>query len=259
MAEIAITVDNLVLRYRRLNNYSIKRQLLNFRQNRKDGKGKTGTFEALKGVSFELEKGEILGIIGKNGSGKSTLINMLAGIDKPSSGSVSVFDRRLEEMSEEQLALLRGSDVGIVFQFFQLLPVLSVLENVLLPMDFLNRVSEKERMERAYEVLKMVDMQDYAAKLPSELSGGLQQKAAIARAFSNDPPIIIADEPTGNLDSAAAEKIFLLFEELSDKAKTIVMVTHDSELVRMAHRILTIRDGALIGDERTGRKKAGTA
>ena len=220
---------------------------------------KAGKVPALDHISFSVQDGDFVGIVGKSGSGKSTLINMLAGIDKPSSGSVSVFGRKLEEMNENQLALLRGSDVGIVFQFFQLLPVLTVLENVLLPMDFLGSIPEKERMERAYEVLRMIEIQDYANKLPSELSGGLQQKAAIARALANDPPIIIADEPTGNLDSAAAEKIFLLFEELSNKAKTIVMVTHDSELVRMAHRILTIRDGALIGDERTDRSRGGEA
>ena len=212
---------------------------------------KAGKVAALDHISFSIDDGDFVGIVGKSGSGKSTLINMLAGIDKPSTGSVSIFNRKLEEMNENQLSLLRGSDVGIVFQFFQLLPVLTVLENVLLPMDFLNHIPEKERIDRAYEILRMIDMQDYAAKLPSELSGGLQQKAAIARALANDPPILIADEPTGNLDSAAAEKIFLLFEELSNKQKTIVMVTHDSELVRMAHRILTIRDGALINDERT--------
>ncbi len=212
---------------------------------------KAGKVAALDHISFSIDDGDFVGIVGKSGSGKSTLINMLAGIDKPSTGSVSIFNRKLEEMNENQLSLLRGSDVGIVFQFFQLLPVLTVLENVLLPMDFLNHIPEKERIDRAYEILRMIDMQDYAAKLPSELSGGLQQKAAIARALANDPPILIADEPTGNLDSAAAEKIFLLFEELSNKQKTIVMVTHDSELVRMAHCILTIRDGALINDERT--------
>ncbi len=225
----------------------------------KDFETKAGKVPALQHISFTVSDGDFVGIVGKSGSGKSTLINMLAGIDKPSSGSVSVFGRKLEEMNENQLALLRGSDVGIVFQFFQLLPVLTVLENVLLPMDFLGRIPEKERMERAYEVLRMIEIQDFANKLPSELSGGLQQKAAIARALANDPPIIIADEPTGNLDSAAAEKIFLLFEELSKKAKTIVMVTHDSELVRMAHRILTIRDGALISDERTARARGGEA
>lgn len=225
----------------------------------KDFETKAGKVTALDHISFSVQDGDFVGIVGKSGSGKSTLINMLAGIDKPSSGSVSVFGRKLEEMNENQLALLRGSDVGIVFQFFQLLPVLTVLENVLLPMDFLGRIPEKERMERAYEVLRMIEIQDYAHKLPSELSGGLQQKAAIARALANDPPIIIADEPTGNLDSAAAEKIFLLFEELSNKAKTIVMVTHDSELVRMSHRILTIRDGALISDERTERGRGGGA
>lgn len=212
---------------------------------------KAGKVAALDHVSFSVDDGDFVGIVGKSGSGKSTLINMLAGIDKPSAGSVAVFGRKLEEMTEEQLALLRGSDVGIVFQFFQLLPVLSVLENVLLPMDFLGRIPEKERTERAYEVLRMVGMQDEAGKLPSELSGGQQQKAAIARALANDPPIIIADEPTGNLDSAAAERVFRLFEDLSGKRKTIIMVTHDSELVQMAHRILTIRDGALTGDERT--------
>lgn len=212
---------------------------------------KAGKVAALDHISFSVDDGDFVGIVGKSGSGKSTLINMLAGIDKPSTGFVSIFNRKLEEMNENQLSLLRGSDVGIVFQFFQLLPVLTVLENVLLPMDFLSRIPEKERIDRAYEILRMIDMQDYAAKLPSELSGGLQQKAAIARALANDPPILIADEPTGNLDSAAAEKIFLLFEELSNKQKTIVMVTHDSELVRMAHRILTIRDGALVNDERT--------
>ena len=216
---------------------------------------KAGKVLALDHISFSVNDGDFVGIVGKSGSGKSTLINMLAGIDKPSSGSVSVFGRKLEAMNENELALLRGSDVGIVFQFFQLLPVLTVLENVLLPMDFLGRIPEKERMERAYEVLKLIDMQDYANKLPSELSGGLQQKAAIARALANDPPVIIADEPTGNLDSDAAEKIFLLFEELSRKEKTIVMMTHDAELVRMAHRILTIRDGALISDEVTDRER----
>lgn len=220
---------------------------------------KAGKVLALDHISFSVQDGDFVGIVGKSGSGKSTLINMLAGIDKPSSGSVSVFGSKLEEMNENQLALLRGLDVGIVFQFFQLLPVLTVLENVLLPMDFLGSIPEKERMERAYEVLRMIEIQDYANKLPSELSGGLQQKAAIARALANDPPIIIADEPTGNLDSAAAEKIFLLFEELSNRQKTIVMVTHDSELVRMAHRILTIRDGALISDERTDRSRGGEA
>ena len=220
---------------------------------------KAGKVAALDHISFSVQDGDFVGIVGKSGSGKSTLINMLAGIDKPSSGSVRIFGRKLEEMNENQLALMRGSDVGIVFQFFQLLPVLTVLENVLLPMDFLGRVPEKERMERAYEVLRMMDLQDHAGKLPSELSGGLQQKAAIARALANDPPVIIADEPTGNLDSAAAEKIFCLFEELSGKAKTIVMVTHDSELVRMAHRILTIRDGALTGDKVTARGRGETA
>lgn len=220
---------------------------------------KAGKVAALDHISFSVRDGDFVGIVGKSGSGKSTLINMLAGIDKPSSGSVRIFGRKLEDMNENQLALMRGSDVGIVFQFFQLLPVLTVLENVLLPMDFLGRAPEKERMERAYEVLSMMDLQDQAGKLPSELSGGLQQKAAIARALANDPPVLIADEPTGNLDSAAAEKIFRLFEELSGKAKTIVMVTHDSELVRMAHRILTIRDGALTGDEVTARGRGGSA
>lgn len=217
---------------------------------------KAGRVTALNQISFEVEEGTFIGIIGKSGSGKSTLINMLAGIDRPTEGSVSIFDKRLETMNEEELSFLRGSQVGIVFQFFQLLPVLSVLENILLPMDFLHRLPESERMERAKSLLELVDMQDYASKLPSELSGGLQQKAAIARALANDPPIIVADEPTGNLDSTAALKIFELFETLSKQQKTIVMVTHDNEMVRMAQRILTIKDGALIQDERTAQGKA---
>lgn len=216
---------------------------------------KAGRATALDHISFDIERGDLAAIIGKSGSGKSTLINMLAGIDIPSSGSVRVLDHQLENMNEDQMARMRGTDIGVVFQFFQLLPVLNILENIMLPMDYLKAIPAREREERAHELLRLVEMEDYASKLPSELSGGQQQKAAIARALANDPPIIIADEPTGNLDSAAAEKVFELFSDLSKRGKTIVMVTHDNDIaVRMNH-VLTIKDGALINENRKNKEK----
>lgn len=216
---------------------------------------KAGRATALDHISFDIERGDLAAIIGKSGSGKSTLINMLAGIDIPSSGSVRVLDHQLENMNEDQMARMRGTDIGVVFQFFQLLPVLNILENIMLPMDYLKAIPAREREERAHELLRLVEMEDYASKLPSELSGGQQQKAAIARALANDPPIIIADEPTGNLDSAAAEKVFELFSDLSKRGKTVVMVTHDNDIaVRMNH-VLTIKDGALINENRKNKEK----
>ena len=216
---------------------------------------KAGRATALNHISFDIERGDLAAIIGKSGSGKSTLINMLAGIDIPSSGSVRVLDQQLENMNEDQMARMRGTDIGVVFQFFQLLPVLNILENIMLPMDYLKAIPAREREERAYELLRLVEMEDYATKLPSELSGGQQQKAAIARALANDPPIIIADEPTGNLDSAAAEKVFELFSDLAKRGKTIVMVTHDNDIAARMSHVLTIKDGTLINDSCKNKQK----
>ncbi len=204
-----------------------------------------GKVAALDDINFSVSDGEFIGIVGKSGSGKSTLINMLAGIDRPSSGSINVRGSLLQEMDEGQLSVWRGANIGIVFQFFQLLPVLTVLENILLPMDFLDAIPIKDRTDRAYEILDQVGIADIAGAVPADLSGGQQQMTAIARALANDPPILIADEPTGNLDPVSAEKIVGLFERLSVQSKTILMVTHDSDMVAHTDRILRIRDGKL--------------
>lgn len=207
-----------------------------------------GEFPALKDVNIEFSSGEFIGIIGKSGSGKSTLLNMITGIDRPTEGGVFVGGVPVHELSENKLAAWRGRNMGIVFQFFQLLPTLSLLENVLLPMDFCNMYHPKERKERAVELLRMVGMQDHIYKLPSAVSGGQQQRVAIARAMANDPPIIVADEPTGNLDSKTADNMFALFEQLIAGGKTIMVVTHDSSLARRLTRTALIADGELVNE-----------
>jgi len=206
-----------------------------------------GGFRALNGVDLRIDHGEFVGIIGRSGSGKSTLMNMITGIDRPSSGEVLVGDTPVHELSENQMARWRGRNLGIVFQFFQLLPTLSVIENVTLPMDFTGAVPVRRRRQRAMELLAMVDLADYAAKLPSALSGGQQQRVAIARALANDPPLIIADEPTGNLDSKTADAVFGLFGRLTSEGKTVVMVTHDPTLARRIPRTVLIADGEIAG------------
>src|SRR5262245_3044135 len=200
--------------------------LIDMRQIVKTYQSAAGSFTALKGVDLQIDRGEFVAIIGKSGSGKSTLINMIAGIDRPTSGEVLVGDTAVHGLSEGQIATWRGRNVGVVFQFFQLLPVLTVIENVLLPMYLCRRWTPRERRERALDLLAQMEMADHADKLPSALSGGQQQRVAIARALANDPPIIIADEPTGNLDSKTADAIFQLFERLIEGGKTILMVTH---------------------------------
>jgi ABC-type lipoprotein export system ATPase subunit len=207
-----------------------------------------GEFPALKDVNIEFSGGEFIGVIGKSGSGKSTLLNMITGIDRPTEGGVFVDGVPVHELSENKLAAWRGRSMGIVFQFFQLLPTLSLLENVLLPMDFCNMYHPRERKERAVELLRMVDMQDHMYKLPSAVSGGQQQRVAIARAMANDPPIIVADEPTGNLDSKTADNMFALFEQLIAGGKTIMVVTHDSSLARRVTRTALIADGELVNE-----------
>ena len=207
-----------------------------------------GEFPALKNVNIDFSSGEFIGIIGKSGSGKSTLLNMITGIDRPTEGGVFVDGVPVHELSENKLAAWRGRNMGIVFQFFQLLPTLSLLENVLLPMDFCNMYLPRERKERAIELLTLVGMQDHMYKLPSAVSGGQQQRVAIARAMANDPPIIVADEPTGNLDSKTADKMFELFEKLIAGGKTIMVVTHDSSLARRVTRTALIADGELVNE-----------
>ena len=203
-------------------------------------------FLALKGVDLQVDRGEFVAIVGKSGSGKSTLINMMTGIDRPTSGTVQFNGAPLHAMSEDELARWRGKNLGIVFQFFQLLPTLSLLENVLLPMDFSSNFQGVKAREAAMELLAMVNMAEQAHKLPSAVSGGQQQRVAIARALANDPPLLIADEPTGNLDSKTAESVFQLFEMLVKQGKTVIMVTHDHELAQRATRIITIADGEIV-------------
>lgn len=208
-----------------------------------------GDFIALDGIDLQVDEGEFVAVVGKSGSGKSTLINMITGIDKPTSGLVYVGDVAVHTLKEGPMAEWRGRNVGVIFQFFQLLPMLSCIENIMLPMDFCNMYSGRERNERAMHLLQLVDMEDHAHKLPSEVSGGEQQRVAIARAMANDPPILAADEPTGNLDSKTADAVFAVFEELISRGKTIVMVTHDQELAGRVTRTITLADGAIIGEK----------
>jgi len=202
-----------------------------------------GTFVALNGINLEVELGAFVSIVGKSGSGKSTLINVVTGIDRPSSGEVLFNRTPVHTLSEEQIALWRGRSVGVIFQFFQLLPTLTAVENILLAMDYGGRFPVAERPARAMALLEAVGLADKAHRLPSALSGGEQQCVAIARAQANDPVLLAADEPTGNLDSRSAELVFELFERLAESGKTILMVTHDSELARRAHRTIRLADG----------------
>ncbi len=207
-----------------------------------------GEFQALKDINLQFRRGDYAAIMGKSGSGKSTLINMITGIDTPSSGSVCVGEVELNRMSQGEMAVWRGPNMGIVFQFFQLLPMLTVLENTILPIDFTNQYPQGERTKRAMELLDMVGLADVADKLPVALSGGQQQAAAIARALANDPPILVADEPTGNLDSRTAERILTIFEDLALQGKTILIVTHDISLAQRASRRILISDGEVINE-----------
>lgn len=205
-----------------------------------------GKFLALKGIDMHVDAGEFVAVVGKSGSGKSTLINMITGIDNPTSGEVFVASTPVHALDQEQLAVWRGKNVGIVFQFFQLLPTLTVAENVVLPMDFCNTFPVSERRERAISMLEKVGIPEQADKLPSDLSGGQQQRAAIARALANDPPLLLADEPTGNLDSQTSEAVMQLFADLAAEGKTVVMVTHERDLSRYFTRSITLSDGVVV-------------
>ena len=209
-----------------------------------------GPVRVLKGVSLNVQAGEFVAVVGPSGSGKSTLINMLTGIDRPTAGDVVVAGTRLNDLSENRMARWRGRNLGVIFQFFQLLPTLTILENVVLPMDFCNAYQPAERKARALDLLDQVGMADQAHKLPAAVSGGQQQRAAIARALANDPPLLVGDEPTGNLDSKTADQVFALFAGLVAGGKTLVMVTHDRELATRVPRVIRVQDGIVTQDER---------
>jgi len=211
-----------------------------------------GEVTILKGLSFDVKDGEFVSIVGPSGNGKSTLLNMITGIDRPTGGEVIVTGQEVHKMSENKLAIWRGENVGIIFQFFQMLPALSLLQNVILPMDFARKYTPKERRERAMHLLEIVGLDDQAHKLPSMVSGGQQQRAAIARALANDPPLLVADEPTGNLDSRTAADVFDLFNNLISQGKTMLMVTHDKELAKRVPRVVEITDGKITRDEYVG-------
>lgn len=206
----------------------------------------SGSFIALKEVCIEVRTGEFVAVVGKSGSGKSTLINLITGIDTPSSGEVHVASKAIHSLNQEQLAIWRGINVGVIFQFFQLLPTLTVVENVMLPMDFCKTFPARERRARAISLLSKVGISEQADKLPADLSGGQQQRAAIARALANDPPILVADEPTGNLDSQTSDDVMQLFANLAMEGKTVVMVTHERDLSRYFTRTIILADGAVV-------------
>ena len=225
--------------------------LIDLRGIQKTYETEAGDFIALRGIDLQVQAGEFVAVVGKSGSGKSTLINMITGIDRPTAGEVIVNQTPIHLLSEGQMAEWRGTNMGIVFQFFQLLPTLTVLENIILPMDFCGLYTTQERIDRAMHLLELVEMPEQAKKLPTAVSGGQQQRAAIARALANDPAIIVADEPTGNLDSKTAGAIFDLFEKLVAEGKTFLMVTHDHDLAHRVTRTLTITDGLISKDEAT--------
>jgi ABC-type lipoprotein export system ATPase subunit len=211
-------------------------------------KSPAGEFCALRGVNIDIYDGEFVAVVGKSGSGKSTLLNMITGIDHPTTGQVIVGGRDIYRLNESQRALWRGNNLGIVFQFFQLLPMLSLLENTILPMDYCNVYRAEERPQRAMELLERVGLAKQAHKLPAAVSAGQQQSAAIARALATNPPIIVADEPTGNLDSRASEEVIGLFEQLVAEGKTVIIVTHDPYITEQTGRTLIISDGEIINE-----------
>ena len=220
--------------------------LIHLQQVSKEFRNPSGTsFAALTTIDLQIESGQLSVILGKSGSGKSTLLNLLAGLDQPTRGSVVVSGQALHRMSEDALARWRGRNVGMIFQFFQLLPTLTVLENVVLAMDLCRTLPRRERHQRAQHLLDLVDIGDQAHKLPATLSGGQQQRAAIARALANDPPLLLADEPTGNLDSQTSAAVLDLFTKLVELGKTLIVVTHNAELAQRAQSVIHLADGAL--------------
>ncbi|MEI6434616.1 MAG: ABC transporter ATP-binding protein [Bacteroidota bacterium] len=210
---------------------------------------KERSFTALDDIRLAINKGEYVAIIGKSGSGKSTLLNMITGIDYPTKGKIILNNTEIGNMNESQLATWRGKNIGIVFQFFQLIPTLTILENILLAMEFVNCIPKPERVKRAKELLNNVGISDQSNKMPASLSGGEQQRAAIARALANDPAIVVADEPTGNLDSKTADSINAIFSALARSGKTVIVVTHEKDSALRYDRIFTLSDGKIVSTE----------
>jgi len=208
-----------------------------------------GSFQALKRISLDIDPNEFLCIVGKSGAGKTTLLNMITGVDSISSGKVRVNGASVHEMSEDDQSLWRGLNLGIIYQSFELMPMLTLLENVMLPMDFCRLYSRSKSRSRAKELLEMIELDGHIHKLPGAISGGQQQRVAIARALANNPPLIIADEPTGRLDSTTAETILDIFDRLVNEGKTIVMVTHDASAAQRATRVLEIADGEIVAGD----------
>ncbi len=209
----------------------------------------SGNFTALQHINLEVKAGEFVSIVGKSGSGKSTLINIMIGIDSPTLGEIFVANSAVHALNQEQLAVWRGRSVGVIFQFFQLLPTLTVAENIMLPMDFCNTYPPSDRRKRALGLLEKLGILEQADKLPSDLSGGQQQRAAIARALANDPPLLVADEPTGNLDSKTSEDVMQLFAALVKEGKTVVMVTHERDFGRYFTRTINLADGVILPEQ----------
>ncbi len=207
-----------------------------------------GDVLALRGIDLQVAPGEFIAVTGKSGAGKTTLINMITGLDRATGGEIKVAGAELHQMRQERATAWRGKTIGIVFQSFELLPTLSVLRNVMLPMDFAGKYSRRERHDRAMHLLEQVDIAEHARKLPSAVSGGQQQRVAIARAMANDPPILIADEPTGSLDSTTADAVFHIFEGLVNQGKTMLFVTHDAELANRASRVVVLVDGEIVSE-----------
>ncbi len=210
--------------------------------------GSSVGYMALKGISLRIAKGQFVSVVGKSGSGKSTMLNLLGGIDRSTEGHIHINGYNINKLTENELTTFRAQNLGFIFQFFQLMPTLTVLENVIMPMDFASRIPKKEREERASVLLSRVGILNQAHKYPDALSGGEQQRVAIARALSNDPQLILADEPTGNLDSQTTEDIFKLLKDLSIEGKTVVMVTHNNELASRCERIIRLKDGLVVED-----------
>jgi ABC-type lipoprotein export system ATPase subunit len=237
---------NLIMEIEKDSKVNGKQPVISLKNVKKVFETDAGPFMALKSIDIDFYQGEFIGVTGKSGSGKSTLINMITGIDHPTDGNIQVGDVAINKLSENDMARWRGKNLGIVFQFYQLLPMLSLFENVLLPMDLADIIPFEEREERAMQLLERVGMEDFADKMPSEVSGGQQQTVAVARSMANDPSIVIADEPTGNLDSKTAERVFSIFEQMKAEGKTVIMITHDPNLAKRTSRQVVISDGEII-------------